>query len=75
LDLILFYFIVDAKMPLSPSTTEEPAYLRDDPGLACLASQLERINKQIQCLDQFKKKIITVAEGQCKQVWRPLIGR
>jgi hypothetical protein len=33
LDLILFYFIVDAKMPLSPSTTEEPAYLRDDPGL------------------------------------------
>ncbi len=36
------------------SDAEEPAYLRNDPGLACLASQLRRIKAQIMCLERLK---------------------
>ena len=49
-NVIYFYFLSMQTMS-STTETEEPAYLRDDPGLALLTSQLERINEQIQCLD------------------------
>ena len=34
---------------------EKPAYLRKDPGLACLTLQLERTNEYIRCLGRLKK--------------------
>jgi len=48
------------------SRKEDPAYLRDDPGLACLTSQLNRINAQIRYLDYFKKSVAD-AEEECKR--------
>ena len=55
-------------MPLSTLTftSDEPAYIREDPGLACLSSQLNRITEQIQCLGNFKKRPADV-EGQQKR--------
>ena len=55
-----------AKKFHSTRTKEEPEYIRNDPGLACLASQLGRINAQIRYLDQFKKSV-AIAEEECKQ--------
>mmetsp|Transcript_7751 Transcript_7751/g.19247 ORF Transcript_7751/g.19247 Transcript_7751/m.19247 type:complete len:241 (+) Transcript_7751:1703-2425(+) len=49
-----------------PASTEEPAYLRDDPGLACLMSQLGRVDAQLRCLDSFRAKVAE-AEEQCKR--------
>lgn len=46
------------------SSSEEPAYLRNDPGLACLTSQLGRINAQIRYHEQFKQSFAD-AEEQC----------
>ena len=42
------------------------AHLRNDPGLACLASQLRRINAQIMCLERLKERVAD-AEGRCKR--------
>ena len=53
-------------MPLSTTTSDEPAYIREDPGLACLSSQLNRIIEKILCLGNFKKRTADV-EGQPKQ--------
>ena len=64
---VIYFYLLSMQTMSSTTETEEPAYLRDDPGLAFLTSQLERINEQIQCLDNVKKKIITEAEGQCRQ--------
>jgi hypothetical protein len=47
------------------SDAEEPAYLRNDPGLACLASQLRRINAQIMRLERLKERVAD-AEEWCK---------
>ncbi|KAL7537426.1 hypothetical protein ACHAXR_007817 [Thalassiosira sp. AJA248-18] len=49
-----------------PSIEEEPAYIRNDPGLACLTSQLGRINAQIMCHDYFKRSVAD-AEEECKR--------
>ena len=50
---------------LIKSTTNEErmhpslqALLRDDPGLACLTSQLGRVNAQIRCQEDFKKRVV-----------------
>ena len=48
------------------SDAEEPAYLRNDPGLACLASQLRRIKAQIMCLERLKERVAD-AEERCKE--------
>jgi hypothetical protein len=53
-------------MPHS-SKAEEPAYLCNDPGLACLTAQLKRIDAQLEELAQFKKSVAD-AEKQCKAV-------
>ena len=49
-----------------PSSTEEPAYLRNDPGLACLTSQLGRLTAQIRYHDYFKISVAD-AEEECKR--------
>ena len=51
---------------MPPTREEEPSYLRDDPGLACLTSQLGRVNAQLRFLDKFKKSV-AVAEEHCKR--------
>ena len=57
---------VIAKKLHSTSTKEEPEYIRNDPGLACITSQLGRINAQIRYLDQFKKRV-AIAEEECNE--------
>jgi hypothetical protein len=47
------------------SDAEEPAYLSNDPGLACLASQLRRTNAQIMCLERLKESVAD-EEEQCR---------
>ena len=44
--------------PLTMQSThyEEPDFLRNDPGLACLLSQLDRVNQQIEKHEQFKQQ-------------------
>lgn len=51
---------------MPPTREEEPSYLRDDPGLACLTSQLGRVNAQLRFLDNLKKRVAD-AEEQSKQ--------
>jgi hypothetical protein len=48
----------------SKEEVEEPAYLRNDPGLACLTAQMQRIDAQLEALAQFKKSVAD-AEKQC----------
>ena len=55
-----------AKKLHSACTKEEPEYIRNDPGLACLTSNLGRINAQIRYLDQFKKRV-AIAEEECNE--------
>ena len=50
----------------SSDAEEEPAYLRNDPGLACLASQLRRINAQIMRLERLKERVAD-AEERCME--------
>jgi hypothetical protein len=45
------------------SDEEEPEFLRNDPGLACLLAQLERVNQQIEKHELFKERV-TQAEKQ-----------
>jgi hypothetical protein len=52
--------------PHRASAQEEPAYLRDDAGLACLTAQLGRINAQARYLEFFKKNVAD-AEEACKR--------
>ena len=42
------------------------ALLREDPGLACLTSQLGRVNAKIRYHEHFKKRVVE-AEEQCRQ--------
>ena len=55
-----------AKKFHSTRTKEEPEYIRNDPGLVCLTSNLGRINAQIRYLDQFKKRV-AIAEEECNE--------
>lgn len=48
------------------SAKEDPPHLRDDEGLACLTSQLGRINEQIRYLD-YVKNSVGHAEEQCRR--------
>ena len=51
---------------MPPTHEEDPPYLRNDPGLACLTSQLGRINAQLRFLDNLKKRVAE-AEEHCKR--------
>ncbi|KAL7500190.1 hypothetical protein ACHAWT_008286 [Skeletonema menzelii] len=42
-------------MQSTHSYDEEPDFLRNDPGLACLLSQLDRVNQQIHLHERFKQ--------------------
>ncbi len=55
-----------APPPLLAPIREDPPYIRDDPGLACLTAQLGRINAQIRLHEDFKKRVAE-AEEQCKR--------
>ena len=39
------------------TSEEEPEFIRNDPGLACLLSQLERVNQQIEAHERFKEQV------------------
>ena len=39
------------------SSEEDPDFIRNDPGLACLLSQLDRVNQQIETHERFKQLV------------------
>ena len=39
------------------TSDEEPDFIRNDPGLACLFSQLDRVNQQIESHERFKQLV------------------
>ena len=43
---------------MQSTSDEEPEFLRNDPGLACLLSQLERVNQQIEHHELFKAQVV-----------------
>lgn len=40
------------------TSDEEPEFIRNDPGLACLLSQLDRVNQQIKKHERFKQQVL-----------------
>jgi len=50
----------------STLSDEEPDFLRNDPGLACLLAQLERVNQQIEKHERFKEQV-ALAEKQVEE--------
>ena len=39
------------------TSEEEPEFIRNDPGLVCLLSQLDQVNQQIETHERFKQQV------------------